>query len=233
MINLTKRLSAVAELVPPGAVIADIGTDHGYIPIALCESGRCPKAIASDVVPGPLTAAKEHVRRAGLTAKIECRLGSGLETLQPGEVTGALFCGMGGPLIQNLLRQSPGVVEKLEFLIFQPQSDVPVLRRHIYDMAWHIEDERLVEEDGRLYEIILARPGRADVPPRWLCEIGPCNWARHDELVPRLIAELRQKDERVRAGLLRSQKDQSQRLALLDRHINELEELLCQYNSAK
>ena len=185
--KLTARLEAAVSLIPPGSVIADIGTDHAYIPVAVCESGRCPSAIAADIVPGPLAAAVSHVRGAGLADRIDCRLGDGLTCVQKGEADGAVICGMGGPLMVKILSASYDVWQSLSFAVLQPQSEAGVLRRYLYEQGWHIEDERLVIDDGRFYEMMRAVPGRTEALPDWLYEIGPVNWQRRDKLLCRKI----------------------------------------------
>lgn len=233
MLHLTKRLAAAAALVPPGTNIADIGTDHAYLPAALVRSGTCPAAIAADVARGPLAAARAHIEGLGLMARIDCRMSDGLTSIRPHEVDGAVFCGMGGPLIMRLLDQSPAVVATLSFLVLQPQSEAAVVRRYLYEHDWHIDAEQLVLEDGRLYELLRAVPGKEAMPSGRELDLGPCNWAGKVPLVPQLIAKLREKDERVLAGLRRSQSDQSRHIDIITHHIGELEEALCLYNSAK
>ena len=169
---LGSRLQTVADFVPRGSVIADIGTDHGYLPIELIKSGKCTKAVAADVNEGPLFAAKRSVRAAGLCARIDIRLGSGLAVLQTGEVDIAIFCGMGGNLIRQLLIDSPAVVNSLKGLILQPQQGYSALRRYLYEIGWHIEDEAIAKEDGRIYQVIYAVPGSAPLPSEIELEIG-------------------------------------------------------------
>lgn len=233
MIHLTKRLQAAAGLVPEGACIADIGTDHAYLPVALCTSGRCLSAIAADIAVGPLSAARSHVQGAGLASSIECRQSDGLQHIRPGEVDGAVFCGMGGPLIEHLLEQSPDVVRSLSFLILQPQSHASRLRRYVYSQGWHITAERLVEEEGRLYEMMKAEPGCGEIPDDWLYDVGPCNWQTRNPLLPRLIRQLIEKDRMICQGLEKSQQDQGGRQEQFRTHIQTMEALLCRYNSVK
>lgn len=233
MIHLTPRLQAAAELVPAGTRIADIGTDHAYLPVYLCASGTCPAAIAADVAAGPLQAARSHVQGAGLMDRISCRQSDGLQGIRPGEVDGAVFCGMGGPLIERLLSASPEVTASLSFLVLQPQSSAAGLRRYLYQHDWHLTGERLVEEDGRLYELMRAVPGRERLTDDWLYDVGPCNWHSHDPLLPRLLHQLMAKDRLILQGLAQSQQDQSRRQQELSAHIQQMEDLLCQYNSVK
>lgn len=165
--QLTPRLEAAVSLIPKGSVIADIGTDHAYIPVYTCETGWCPSAIAADIVPGPLAAARAHVEGAGLQDRIDCRLGDGLTCVESGEADGAVICGMGGSLMIKILQQSYDVWQSFDFVVLQPQSDSGDLRRYLYEKDWHIEDERLVIDDGRLYELLRAVPGKAEALPEW------------------------------------------------------------------
>lgn len=233
MIHLTKRLQAAAGLVPKGARIADIGTDHAYLPVALCASGWCPSAIAADIAEGPLSAARSHVQGAGLASCIECRQSDGLLRIRPGEADGAVFCGMGGPLIEHLLEQSPDVVRSFSFLILQPQSQASRLRQYLYSHGWHITAERLIQEDGRLYEMMKAEPGRGEIQEEWMYDVGPCNWQSKDPLLPLLIHQIIEKDRTICQGLQKSQQDQNSRQETLRAHIQTMEALLCRYNSVK
>lgn len=217
--KLTDRLAAAVSLIPPGTVIADIGTDHAYIPVSVCESGRCPSAIAADIVPGPLAAAVAHVRGAGLTDRIDCRLGDGLTCLKAGEADGAVICGMGGPLMVRILRDSYDVWQSLRFVVLQPQSEAGALRRYLYEQGWHIEDERLVIDDGRLYEMMRAVPGRAEALPDWLYDIGPVNWQRRDPLLSRKIDILMETKSHILEGLKKSRHDVRQRMAAIEKEL--------------
>lgn len=225
---LTGRLLAAASLIPQGRTIADIGTDHGYLPVYACEKGIVPRAVAADIVPGPLQAATAHVQGAGLTDVIDCRLGDGLTCLTPGEVDGAVICGMGGPLMVKILQASPQVWRQMQFLILQPQSDAGALRRFIYEQDWHIEEETLLIDDGRFYEMMRAVPGKADLLPSWLYDIGPVNWQRKDPLLARKIDMLIDKKTRICQGLRKSHEDKSQQIQALEDEITSWEDKKCQ-----
>lgn len=160
--NLGDRLQAVADFVPQGSRVADIGTDHGYLAVELVKSGKAKFVVASDKNTGPYEAAVRTVRENGLADNvISVRLGDGLKRLKPGEVDTVCIAGMGGALMVEILEGSPDVVETLDTLILQPQSAAPELRRWIYRKHWHIEDESLALDDGRIYEIIMAKRGAA------------------------------------------------------------------------
>ena len=101
--KLSKRLELVASFVPKGSRIADIGTDHGHLPICLVEQGICPGAVAMDVGRGPLGRANAHIREHGLSGVIETRLSDGLARLRPGEADTVVMAGMGGQLVIHIL----------------------------------------------------------------------------------------------------------------------------------
>lgn len=210
--KLTKRLATAASFIPKGKAFADIGTDHAYIPVYMCSCEDTPHVIAADIGEGPLLAAKSHVAGAGLLEKIECRLGDGLTCVQLGEVDGAVLCGMGGPLMRTILERSHAVWEAMDFLVLQPQSDSASLRQYLYEQDWHLDKETLIIDDGRLYEIMRAVPGKAALPPAWQYAVGPLNWEKREPLLTRKIESLIEKDEHIMKGLQKSAKDRSRQI---------------------
>ena len=124
--QLDARLRAVADFVPKGSRVADVGTDHGHLAIALVQEGVAPFAIASDKNEGPLEAARRAVYEAGLAERISLRLSDGLAKVAAGEVDAAILAGMGGALMAAILSASPAVVERLSTLVLQPQGAAAV-----------------------------------------------------------------------------------------------------------
>ena len=122
--ELSKRLYAVASLVTEGASVADIGTDHGYIPIYLMKEGIASKVIALDINKGPLERARLHIVGNGLKGQIETRLSDGLCKVMPGEVDTMIAAGMGGALVIKILTEGKKVVDSLTACILQPQSEI-------------------------------------------------------------------------------------------------------------
>ena len=118
--ELSKRLKAVADMVGTGSVLADIGTDHAYIPIWLVSRGSVPRAVAMDVNEGPLKRAQENILQNGLEEKIETRLSDGFKALAPGEADTAVIAGMGGGLTVRILKNGMEVVRSLKECILQP-----------------------------------------------------------------------------------------------------------------
>lgn len=160
--KLSKRLQAVASLVKEGKCVADIGTDHGYIPIYLVESGICEKAIAMDVNKGPLQRAKEHIKENGLSEKIETRLSDGLAALSPGECDCAVIAGMGGGLVIKILDEGATVAKTMTELILQPQSELEKVRFYLQENQYQVVEEEMVEEDGKYYPMMRVKWGNRD-----------------------------------------------------------------------
>lgn len=156
--QISKRLTAVSGLITPGFRLADVGTDHGYIPIKLVLSGQIPSSIAMDVNQGPLERAKNHIREYGLEDQICTRLSDGLERLKPGEADSILIAGMGGMLTVRILKNGKAVLEQIKELILQPQSDIREVRLFLQEEGFRITEEDMVEEDGKFYPMMRAVP---------------------------------------------------------------------------
>ncbi|MFQ8989412.1 MAG: tRNA (adenine(22)-N(1))-methyltransferase, partial [Intestinibacter sp.] len=156
-VKLTDRLLKIASLVDNGKRIADIGTDHGYIPVYLLNQNKIQYAILGDVNKGPLENARKEVTRNKLQDKVDLRLGSGIEVLKENEVDEIIIAGMGGMLINNLLKANEKVAHTTEKLILQPMQAPEELRMFLYQNGYKILDEHLVREEHRLYEIIVCK----------------------------------------------------------------------------
>ncbi len=155
---LDERMLLVASQVREGAVVADIGTDHGYVPIYLVGSGLCPSAVASDFNSKPLDIARTNAKRFGASDKITFILSDGLKGFDPEKygVTDVLICGMGGELIASIIGatdfpKKPGVR-----LILQPMSSVPELRAYLYTMGYDVKSEKLCRAGDKIYIAIVA-----------------------------------------------------------------------------
>lgn len=141
----------IADMIPEGGILADVGCDHGFLDIYLVQKGKISGAIAMDVREGPLAAATAHVREAGLEKIIETRLSDGLEKMMPGEAKTLVCAGMGGPLMQRILRAYPEKTESFQDLLLQPQSEIPEFRAFLRANGYKIVEERIVWEDGKYY----------------------------------------------------------------------------------
>lgn len=158
MIKLSKRMKAVASMVTPGSVLADIGTDHGYVPISLVQRKKIPKAIAMDVNKGPLKRACEHIAECQLEDYIETRLSDGVKKLQVGEVDSILIAGMGGELVIRIISEGMQVCRSVNELILQPQSELKKVRQFLRENNFQIVDEDMVIEEGKYYPMIKVVP---------------------------------------------------------------------------
>lgn len=152
--EISLRLKTIANMVDKCECVADIGTDHGYIPIYLIKNNICSKTIASDINKGPVEKAKLNVKLENMQEKIQCRLGGGLSTIKPGEVQGIVIAGMGGNLIRDIIEEGIDRFKKAKFAVLQPVQNPEVLREYIYKKGYKIIDEELCIEDNKLYEII-------------------------------------------------------------------------------
>ena len=155
--ELSKRLQAVADLVTEGASVADIGTDHGYIPIYLIEHHIAEKVIALDINRGPLERARMHIVGHGLKEKIETRLSDGLEKVLPGEVDTMIAAGMGGGLVIKILMEGRTIADALDTMILQPQSEIPHFRTFLMDEGYLLLDENIIYEEGKYYFMMKVR----------------------------------------------------------------------------
>lgn len=154
MVKLSNRLLAVASFVTDGNVLADVGTDHGYIPIYLLQEKRIPRAIAMDINAGPLQRAKEHIGLYGLDNYIEIRLSDGVAALTPGEVDTVLVAGMGGGLVMHILEEGKEVCRQAKELILQPQSELERVRAYLWSNGYVILGEDMVLEDEKFYPMM-------------------------------------------------------------------------------
>ncbi|MCR6110406.1 tRNA (adenine-N(1))-methyltransferase [Bacillus sp. A301a_S52] len=162
--KLSKRLKKVSEHVPFGAIVGDIGSDHAYLAVYLVQSGRCPYVVAGEVNQGPLASAKAHIRSNGLTHKISAKLGNGLEVLENEKINTVVVAGMGGPLITTILEEGKERLDLVERLILQPNVAADHIRRWLVENDWELIDERILEEDGHVYEILVAEKGSGLTP---------------------------------------------------------------------
>lgn len=160
--NISERLNRLAGMVTEGSRLADVGTDHGYVPLCLYRQRRIPSAIAMDINEGPLERAKEHIREAELENYIETRLSDGLEALKAGEADTVLIAGMGGNLTERILTDGQKVLETVWELVLQPQSEIWKVRQYLCKNGWKIVSEDIVQEEGKYYPMFRAVKGEPE-----------------------------------------------------------------------
>ncbi len=168
MIKLSDRLQAIANMVNPGETVADIGTDHGFLPISLWEKGISPHVILSDIKKGPLEKARENISKHCPEEDFDIRLGGGLATLNSGEADVIVIAGMGGQLIAEILSEKLTIARSAKRLIFQPRNSQNKLRKWLCDNDFNIVDEVLVREGKYICEVIAAEPNNSqDRKDQW------------------------------------------------------------------
>lgn len=158
-IPISKRLRLCAQLVPPGARVADIGTDHGYLGLYLLQNGLAAHVLAADLRPQPLQTAKLHAAKFGFAGQMEFRLSDGLAEIAPDEADTIVCAGMGGDLIVEILSACPWLRGRNYTLILQPQSAGQELRRWLGEHGFAIACEQLVQDGKFLYTVLRAHPG--------------------------------------------------------------------------
>lgn len=153
--KLSKRLQCAASFVRPDSFVADVGTDHAYLPISLLASGVIRGGVVSDIHKGPILRATEHIRDCGMEGRLTPVLCDGLEAIRSYAPEDILILGMGGELIVEILRRAPWTKDPAIRLILQPMTHPEALRRFLWDEGYEIADEALVREE-KIYQILCA-----------------------------------------------------------------------------
>lgn len=192
--ELTPRLKAIAQQVPLGARLADVGTDHGYLPVWLLLNGRINEAVATDLRKGPLERARNTARQYGQSAKISFRLCDGLIGVESDEADTVVIAGMGGETIAAILKAAPWTKQG-KLLILQPMTGIPYLRQWLQSNGYAIVEEKIVREGKRLYSIWTARGGT--MPP-----LSPAErWAGVNRMSPLRVDYLSMMEEKAQKAL--------------------------------
>ena len=215
--ELSPRLRSVAELVPPGAKFADVGTDHAYLPVWLLQRGVIRHAVASDLRHGPLDRARQTAEKYGLSGQMEFRLCDGLSGIAPEEADTIAIAGMGGETIASILAAAPWTRERDCLLLLQPMSAQPFLRRWLQEHGYVIRRETLSREGSSLYVTLEARAGRAEELTPAELWAGRQNRGEEAPLRADYLEKLLRQTERAAEGLRQSSRESDRaRLAELE-----------------
>ncbi len=161
-VKLSLRLRMIANQIPSGSTIADIGSDHALLPVYLAQQGIIKGAIAGELNEGPYHAASKQVQQADLQHIISVRLGDGLSVLRANEVDTVVIAGMGGSTMVSILDAGLHCLSGVKRLIVQPNVGELALREWMIRENWFLESEHILEEDGLIYEILVAIPVDSD-----------------------------------------------------------------------
>ena len=212
MIKLSQRLQAIADLVPAGAKVADIGTDHGFLPCYLAQSGKAELVIACDVNAQPLALAQKNITDYNVGDKVSTRLGNGLAVLKPGEVDTVTIAGMGGALMIDILDASPMVVDRLKRIVLQPNVGAEAVRIWAEKNRWQIVAEDLIRENDIFSVIIVLEQGRSN---RFMSAVelylGPKLLAEHHPMLGLYISEEWEKTQHILEQLAKSDSEESRK----------------------
>lgn len=192
-VRLSRRLQAVADYVKPGSRVADIGTDHGFVPVYLAQTGRAAGAIAMDVRKGPLMRAEEHIKEYERRpfCPIEARLSDGLKELRPGEADTVIIAGMGGELEIRILEQGRHMWDSVKHWILSPQSDLCKVRQYLEANGFAIENESMVKDEGKYYTILSVTRGTMEYKRQIWYLYGKCLIERKDHTLKEFLEKER------------------------------------------
>lgn len=154
LFQLDGRLAVCADFVRDGAKLADIGTDHAYLPVWLAKNGRIPSAIAADVRPSPLERGAENIRKYCAQDRVSTRLSNGLLEIAPDEADDIVIAGMGAELIADIIGNAPWLKSKDKHLILQPMTKANVLRKYLSENGFAISEEKACAHGGKLYSVM-------------------------------------------------------------------------------
>lgn len=230
--QLSLRLERAASHVPMGSRLADIGSDHAYLPCVLALEGKIEFAVAGEIIEGPFTIAENQVKRLNLQNKVSVRFGDGLEIIKPesDQLSAITICGMGGVLIATILDKGylDGKLTGKERLILQPNKDEAELRIWLIEHHYRIIAEELLEENNKIYEIIIAERA-ADQPILFSDKDLAFGFHLRKEMTPLFIKKWTfelEKNRRILADLPKSSTDQTDNIQAFEKKIVAIEELL-------
>ncbi len=226
MVTLSTRMKTIADMVPEGLSVADIGCDHGFVSIYLVNERKAPYALAMDVNEGPLLRAKEHIAQYGLQDRISTRLSDGAVGLSKGEVEAAVIAGMGGRLTMRIIVDSADKFKQMKSLVLSPHSDIPLVRGFLVDNGFEIQDEEMVFDEGKYYSIIRcawvgAETQLSDIQKEYGPKLLEKKHPVLKEYLTHEAVKMREIRERLAAG-----ENHSTRVAEIDRILDQITEVI-------
>ena len=154
VIRIDNRLKLCGDFVRNGSTVADVGTDHAYLPVWLCQKHKAEKVIAADINEMPLAKGRQTIRNYRMEHCIETRLSDGLSAIGEEEVTDIVIAGMGGELIAEIIRNARWLKAEKYHLILQPMSRAHLLRKYLYQNGFSIQEEQCTSADRKLYTVM-------------------------------------------------------------------------------
>jgi tRNA (adenine22-N1)-methyltransferase len=235
--NLSKRLTTAVNMVTEGFAVLDVGCDHAYTSIELVRK-KSPCAVASDVRPGPLKAARDHIAEAGLEDKITTVLADGVPrnilSLLPEKMPSTLvITGMGGMLIIKILSEAGGLIERFDELVLSPQSDIYAVRKYLLEQGYAFIDEAEILEDGKFYTLMKVRRNpeivsmRDGLPGDAELTYGPCLLRKKDKTLKAYLTKRRNVLTDIKERLIESGRSTD------DARVREIDEELRIINEAE
>lgn len=231
MLQLSQRLRAVADLAGNAEILADVGTDHGYIPVFLLNDGKIQRAIAMDINQGPLQRARVHIQQYDMEDRIETRLSDGLSELEPGEADTIVIAGMGGALMMRILSQGEETAHAAKQLVLQPQSEIFAFRCFLTTHGYEIKAENMVYEEGKFYSMMLVEHIKTPAENWEFTQIelkyGPLLIRQRHPVLKQYLQYQQKQKEHILACLEKNAKrDVSQRKMQIRKELTELKQLL-------
>lgn len=226
--HLSARLDGVASFVPAGARLADIGSDHAYLPAALVLQGKINYAVAGEVVKGPYENAVHEIHHHQLTAHIQPRLADGLAAIKPEDKIDTIaIAGMGGSLIASILEKGKAKLSGVKRLILQPNVGEMQLRQWLMNNRYQIMAEKIIAEDDHIYEIILAEP--SVVPFRYSqyeLDFGPFLLQKKNRVFKQKWQEYCAREKKVIEQMKKAQQPPLVKINRLEKKLNEIKEVI-------
>lgn len=214
---LSERMKAITSLVTAGNTVCDVGCDHGYVSIYLVMYKNAPKAVAMDVRMGPLSLAREHIAEYGLIEKIDTRCSDGLQELAVGETQSCIIAGMGGVLMEKILKEGEEKAKAFSELILQPQSHIQEFRAFLREEGYTIIEEDMVLEDGKYYPMMKVIPQKsADAENELFDMYGKCLLEKKHPVLKSFLEKTKRANEELLEHLksLSTEKSDAKRISL-------------------